>query len=73
MSDQEDTLRSPKHYHQDEKKQVKQHGGEELASKPNGKDARANPKEQQENRERMGVNEEHKTKKMRKEHRGTYP
>lgn len=73
MSDQEDTLRSPKHYHQDERKQIKQHGGDELAREPAGRDARDNPQDQKENRKRIGVNEEHKTKKMRKERRGTFP
>lgn len=73
MSDQEDTLRSPKYYHRDEQKQIKQQGADELAPKPEGEDARGEPEEQQENRERIGVDEEHKTDKMRKERRGTFP
>lgn len=73
MSDQEDSLRSPKYYHQDEQKQIKQQGGDELARKPEGEDARDHPEEQRKNRERLGVNEEHKTKKMRSRRRGTFP
>lgn len=73
MSNQEDTLRSPKQYHENEEKQIKQQGADELAQPPAGKDARDNPKEQQENRERMNVAQDHKTEKMRKEKRGTFP
>lgn len=73
MSDQEDTLRSPKYYHQNERKQIEQQGEDELARARQAEDARDNPEEQQENRERMDVNEAHKTKKMQKDKRGTYP
>ena len=73
MSDQEDTQRSRRHYHESERKQISQQGGRELAPEPRGEDARGNPEEQQENRERMRVTEEHKTEKMKKEKRGTYP
>lgn len=73
MSDQEDTPRSQKYYHQDERKQIKQQGGDELAEKPAGEDARGNPQKQRENRKRLGVDEKHETKKMRKADRGTYP
>lgn len=73
MSDQEDTQRSPRHYHESERKQIRQQGGRELAAGPRGEDARGDPEGQRENRERMGVNEEHKTRKMEKEKRGTYP
>ena len=73
MSDQEDTQRSRRQYHESERKQIRQQGGRELASGPPGEDARGNPEEQQENRERLRVTEEHKTEKMKKEKRGTYP
>lgn len=73
MSEQEDTQRSRRHYHQSEEKQIREQGGRELASKPAGENARRQPEEQRENRERMGVNEEHKTRKMEKAKRGTYP
>lgn len=73
MGHQEDTLRSPKHYDANEKQAIQQHGADELAAEPEGTDARANPKEQRQNREKMGVNEQHKTGKMEEEHRGTFP
>ena len=73
MSDQEDTLRSRKQYREREEKQIKQQGADELAQPGAGEDARDNPKQQQKNRERMDVGPDHKTKKMRKENRGTFP
>lgn len=73
MSDQEDTQRSRRHYHESERKQIKQQGGRELAREPGGEDARGRLEEQQENRQRMGVNEKHKTRKMEQKKRGTYP
>lgn len=71
--DQEDTLRSPKYYHQNKRKQIQQHGEDELAPEPEGRDARGAPEKQRQNREKMGVNEEHQTKKMEQKHRRTFP
>lgn len=73
MSDQEDTLRSRKYYDKNQQKQIEQHGADELTAPPEGQAAGGEAGEQQENRERMGVTEEHKTQKMRKAHRGTFP
>lgn len=46
---------------------------DELKPEPEQRKARDNTIEQGENRRRMGVEDDHKTKKMKKEHRGTYP
>jgi hypothetical protein len=63
---QDDTPRSRRHYTHDKHRQVMQHGGDELTPRPENKS-------QVENRERMGVNGEHKTRTMQKRRRGTYP
>jgi len=68
MSDQQDTLRSRKQYHENERKQIEEHGADELGQTPRG-----TPTEQEKNRKRMRVNEKHKTEKMEKERRGTFP
>ncbi|HEX7043651.1 MAG TPA: hypothetical protein VF203_03460 [Burkholderiales bacterium] len=73
MSDQQDTLRSQTQYHENRGKQIEEHGAGELGQAPTGGNARGNPTEQQKNRERMRVNEKHKTEKMEKERRGTFP
>lgn len=73
MAHQEDTQRSPKQYSDNEKQQIEQQGADELARGRRGDDARANPEKQQENRRQIGVDEDHKTEKMKKEHRGTFP
>jgi hypothetical protein len=62
MSEQEDTPRGRRHYHESEQ-ELRREG----ARAPTGAG------ERKENRERLGVNEEHKTEKMQKEKRGTYP
>lgn len=36
-------------------------------------DARHDPKKQKENRDNLGVDDEHKTPEMEKGHRGTFP
>lgn len=38
-----------------------------------GGDARKNPDKQKENRQKLGVDEDHLTPDMKKHHRGTYP
>lgn len=38
-----------------------------------GSDARDDPEKRKENRERLGVDEEHKTPDMKEGHRGTFP
>lgn len=38
-----------------------------------GVDARKDPGKLKENRDKLGVNEEHKTEEMQKGHRGTFP
>lgn len=73
MSDQEDTLRSRKYYDKNEQKQIKQHGADELAAAPEGGEAPSETGKQSESREQMDVDEKHKTEKMRKGHRGTFP
>lgn len=40
---------------------------------PPGEDARNDPGKQKENREKLGVDEEHQTPDMKKHHRGTFP
>lgn len=72
MSEQEDTLRSPKKYQQQEQ-QIQEHGGDELAPEPGQENARVHPEKQRENRAKMGVKEDHKTEKMKDEGRGTFP
>lgn len=66
MSEQEDTLRSPKKYQQEE-----EHG--EFAPETAPDNTRRNPEKQRENRANMGVKEDHKTEKMKDEGRGTFP
>lgn len=73
MAHQEDTQRSPKHYHENEQQQIQEQGADELAPPRAGQDARAEPEKQQENRRRIGVSDDHKTEKMEKERRGTFP
>lgn len=73
MSEQEDTQRSRHRYHESERKQIREQGGRELTPEPRGEDARGEPEEQRQNRERLGVEDDHKTRKMEKEKRGTYP
>lgn len=73
MSHQEDTQRSPTQYAQDSKKQVREQGGDELDTDTAGQDARGQPERQRENRRKLGVNEEHETEEMQKEHRRTFP
>lgn len=45
----------------------------ELAPETEQQDGRDSPEAQKANRKKMGVEEDHKTKKMEKENRGTYP
>lgn len=77
MSHQEDTLRGHRHYNANPQTDIRQHGAEELANDPNRDDAyddaRKQPEKQQQNREHMGVNDEHKTDTMEQGHRGTFP
>ncbi|HEY8554720.1 MAG TPA: hypothetical protein VIL43_09305 [Burkholderiales bacterium] len=73
MSDQQDTLRSRTQYHENQRKQIEEHGADELGREPPGRNAAAGPTAQQKNRKRMGVNDKHKTEKMEKERRGTFP
>lgn len=68
-----DTPRSRKLYTADDKEQIEQYGGDELASEPNGRNARRQPRDLPQNREQLGVDAEHKTPDMRKGHRGTFP
>lgn len=40
---------------------------------PTGDDARDDPEKIKENREKLGVGDDHKTSDMQKHHRGTFP
>lgn len=73
MSHQEDTLRGHRHYNANPQADIRQHGADELVNDPNGDDARKQPEKQQQNREHMGVNDEHKTDTMEQGRRGTFP
>lgn len=73
MAHQEDTLRGPKFYHESPQRQVRQHGADELAAEPVRGNARHDPRRQQENRRKMGVNDSHRTETMERRRRGTYP
>lgn len=64
---QDDTPRSRRHYSADKRRQVMQHGGDELSRQFTKNES------PDENRERMGVNRAHKTRTMEKRHRGTFP
>jgi hypothetical protein len=64
---QDDTPRSRKHYPDNKQTHVQQHGGDEL---PAPERENGSPDE---NRNQMGVNDEHKTKTMERQHRGTFP
>lgn len=65
----EDTLRSPKYYAKSEREQILQQGGDELVSGPEERKA----DDPRRNREKLGVNEEHKTEEMQRQRRGTFP
>jgi hypothetical protein len=62
-----ETPRGRKNYPDNKRQHVKQGGGDELNTQEQQNGS------QEENRQRMGVNEAHKTEKMEKAHRGTYP
>lgn len=68
-----DTPRSRKLYTADDKKQIQQYGGDELAREPSGRNARQQPQHLSLNRQELGVDAEHKTREMHKGHRGTFP
>lgn len=70
---EEATLRGKKHYSDNKRQHIREHGADELAAKPGGEDARENPQKQQKNRKKLGVHEDHKTGTMKKEHRGSFP
>jgi len=46
---------------------------EDVAAEEAGEDARNDPDKLKENRRKLGVDEDHETPEMKKEHRGTFP
>jgi hypothetical protein len=67
---EEESLRGHKHHTADKRTQIQQHGGDELQPDPASPPGITDPDN---NKEKLGVNEEHKTEAMRKQHRGTFP
>lgn len=66
---EEETQRGHKHQPSDKRKAIEQNGGDELAAAQRASHAPA----EEDSKSKLGVNEEHKTKKMQDEHRGTFP
>lgn len=73
MPHQEDTLRSTKYYVKNEREQILQQGGDELIPEPEKERTSDDAEDQRLNREKLGVNEEHKTEEMQRQRRGTFP
>lgn len=73
MPHQEDTLRSTKYYAKNEREQILQQGGDELIPEPKEERPSDDAEDQRLNREKLGVNEEHKTEEMQRQRRGTFP
>ncbi len=68
-----DAPRSRRLYAANPKDQIDQYGGDELASEPSGSNALKQPERLPDNREHLGIDDEHKTAEMQKRHRGTFP
>ncbi|BAU49294.1 hypothetical protein SVA_2746 [Sulfurifustis variabilis] len=73
MPHQEDTLRSTKYYAKNEREQILQQGGDELVPESEETRPPESAENQRVNREKLGVNEEHKTEEMQRQRRGTFP
>lgn len=73
MPHQENTLRSTKYYAKNEREQILQQGGDELIPEPEATRTADDADSQRANREKLGVNEDHKTEEMQRQRRGTFP
>lgn len=63
-------MKPGKHRRNDDEAEQPDAGGPEA---PTGEDARKDPGKIKENREKLGVGDDHKTSDMKKHHRGSFP